>query len=308
MANSVAYWIADHMGATLDGLSIACYGALVFYLFRTAWLFLGRRSWGDKHALRESMAAAYTVVAAYLIGMSVNAMRPFVDNVGQSANFLTQSPLLAVSVRIVAAIVFTAFLTNCSRSLYVLKGLDHAFFEPVPEWETLATFPLKRLFEFSTRAVAAGLFISLEYQLKVIASGTTALSSATSASQPFQNLIASPALDALTLAGACGMALYLSLILWWCVGLWIAKEQMPRRLLPFYLSGLVSSAFIYFYSHSTRSENASIALIFFALVVAGAACYMLWLVGREVFQVLWRLRSSGSAHFALAKPDVPNAS
>lgn len=282
MPESLISLAADALSPGLAVLSLVSYLVLLFYIVRTAWLFAGKKAVGDDHAMRESMAAMYTAFAAYLIAMSVSAMLPFVENVGQAAGMVSGSRGMGVSVRLIAALVFTAFVANCSRSLFMLKSLDHGIFPPIPEWEKLVTFPAKRLSEFVVRACAAALFIGLEYQLKVLASGAATLDTIgqNGAISPFTG---ATTLEGLLHAGQFGTALYTALLVWWVIGRWIAASQMTWEFLWFYLSGLTCAAFVWAFAGSTPTESTGI-LLFVALgFVTLAAGFMLWVVAKDLW-------------------------
>jgi len=159
-----------------------------------------------------------------------------------------------------SAFVFTAFICNFSRSLWMLKSLDHALFEPVPQWGELSgRSARKRAAEFATRTVAAVLFILVEFRLERLAATQT------QSFVPNENLV---------LAGKWGLLLYATLFVWWWVGYWIAGAKMPKMQVWYYLAGAANSFFIFKYAGNPNSNDA-VGLLLFIVVVWICAIYML---------------------------------
>lgn len=276
---------AEVVQPILNLLGKLCYVVLAVYISRVfLFIILGNRT-GDSHRLREAMAMAYTLAAAVLIGYSVSAIAPFVTNIQEATNGLTVSAAgFGSYLSLCAGLVCAAFICNFSRSLWMLKSLDHAVFEPIPDWEDLSGSTLKRFLEFLPRAFAAVLFICLEFELKAMAGTIRAKDAALVASGT------SPR-NYLDEAGRYGLALYAALILWWIVGRYVITRKhnikMPKSILFFYVAGLLNSLFIFLYGGANLTSGQAIGLLSTVNLATIAALYMLAIVVRDVAQTVW---------------------
>jgi hypothetical protein len=273
---------AEYVQPLLGVLKWLCYIVLLLYLGRVLVFIFRGKSKGDPHRLREAMAMAYTVVAAYFIFRSADAIQPFVVNIVEAGGLVhTPTPIINIVLIVCAGIVCTAFICNFSRSLWMLKSLDHGIFEPVPEWEDLLSSLGKRAFEFTTRTIAALLFIALEFRLERLASGSAAEN---------VNLLASGATprNYLTDAGRYGLYLYFCLCVWWFSGLWVAKRRMPRRLLAFYTVGLINSAFIFYFGGKTLNEDWAMIMLLIVVLMGITGLYMLFIVLQDFLPPIFR--------------------
>ena len=268
-------FFAELVQPILRALRLLCYVVLLFYLFKVlVFIFRGKvigsseTLSGHTHRLREAMALAYTGVAAYFIFHSISAVQSFTDKVldaGTSVN----SPVMMNQILVIAAgVICVAFICNFCRSLWMLKLLDHAVFEPVPNWEQLTNTTFKRAFEFITRATAALLFICLELQLEKLGSSTPEMA-VVGGAKSYANL---------STAGLFGLALYASLIAWWLSGRFIIKAGMPKSLLLFYIAGIFNSLFIFMYGGETVSNEWAWLLISIIFIMGLAAVYMVGVV------------------------------
>lgn len=274
--------LADYMKYILDGLRFLCLLVLAFYLLKVVKSIVFGRTPDDRHRFREAMAMGYTFFGAFFILYSVNALNPFVQSVAQAGERVGSPPQdIGIFLRLCAALVCSAFICNFSRSLWMLKSLDHAVFEPVPDWETLSEPVGKRFVEFITRTVAAVLFIFLELELEKLGNShlSETLQQSSSGTTP-----TSP----LTSAGGYGIFLYLCLVLWWFSGLWIAKKQMPWQLLLFYLAGLGNSIFVYRYGRPVETAGEGYWLFICIAFVTILAVYMLGYVFFDVGRTLYK--------------------
>ena len=272
---------ADIVAPILSTLEYLCVFVLAFYTMRVVVFVIRGRNPKDDHRMREAMAMAYTVVAAWFIFFAIGAIHPFVQNIIEAVGVVAAPSIqIRILLAISSAFVCSAFLCNFSRSLWMLKSLDQGLFDPVPEWETLTGTKLKRFFEFATRTVAALLFIVLEFQLERFA-----------ASRKNSDVAIQLGADSpdryLTQAGFLGLLLYCSLILWWLVGRWIAKDKMPWTQLSFYGAGLINSMFIASYAGKVATTDQAVMLLMFIVVVTLAATYMLGLVVVEILKETW---------------------
>ena len=267
---------AESVPRILTFLSLLCYIALFFYLFRILTFILRGKTKLGTNGLREAMAMAYTIVAARLIFLSTDAIPRFVQNVLEAVGLVhVPSAGMSIGLTLCAGFVCAAFICNFSRSLWMLKSLDHAVFEPVPDWENLSAPTPKRFLEFITRTAAALLFIYIEFILEKLAD---------SSAIDDVNLLetgGSPH-NYLAEAGRIGLFLYLTLGLWWLVGLLIAKRKMPKRLFVFYMMGLIDSAFIFWYGGKVATADEAMGLLFVVGISAVAAVYMLGFVFYDI--------------------------
>jgi hypothetical protein len=245
-----------------------CWGLLAYYVVRVASVvFRGAKNGGARRdGMREAMALSYTVVAAIFIGWAPNAMPRFVGNILESVGGLRPLPPTWMQTMLVlsSALVCTAFICNFSRSLWMLKSLDHAVFEPVPQWEELSgQYAWKKAAEFITRTVAALLFILVEFRLEQVARTP----------QLFE--IGDSVAENLARAGTLGLGLYCTLIVWWWVGRWIAGKEMPWKQLFYYIAGGINSAFVAKYAGTVTNSDDVFVLLLFILFVFLGALYML---------------------------------
>lgn len=260
-------------------LKIFCYFILAFYLIRVLKFIIWGKSNKDPHRLREALSMVYTIFASYFIFISIDSIIPFVQNIVERLNHLISTPAIIITINILSGFVCAAFICNFSRSLWMLKTLDHSIFDPVPDWKTLSANKYKRWFEFITRTIAAVLFILLEEKLKDISLSTHL--------NELKSLSVSPFLqNNMSDAGKLGLLLYLALGLWWLSGWVIAKNKMPKVLLLFYVTGLINSGFIYLYGGNEISEALAELLILIIVLVSAAAIYMLGFVLKEVVQTV----------------------
>ncbi len=260
---------------TLRGV---CYIALGFYLARAVLLVVVGRDDHKGSGFREAMAMVYTLLAASFIYSSIRAIPTFVENIVDGVSRVLHLPgEMLVFLYAAGGLVFAAFICNCSRSLWVLKSLDHGLFEPVARWEQLSRPMGKRFVEFTTRTVAAGLFIKLEFELKELAKS----SPVDEVTRLYQGVY--PSYD-LSDAGGVGIKLYFVLLLWWGVGRMIAHRQMPTWLLVFYAAGLVNSLFIYKFARPVSSEATTFWLLVLLGIAAIGAGYMVGHVLADVFR------------------------
>jgi hypothetical protein len=260
-----------------------CYLVLVFYAVRAIRLITVGH--GGHHATsqwREAMALVYTLVAAYFIFVSTRAIPTFSQNIVDGVGRVPNMPpgLIAFSY-LAAGLVFAAFICNCSRSLWMLKSLDHGIFEPIPEWEELSEPWGKRIPEFVTRSIAAGLFILLEFELKKLSSWSYLKDLSVSQSGGIPGA-------GLSDIGKFALGLYFALLFWWLAASRIAGKRMPKLLLSFYAAGLVNALFIFFYGGPILSTSAAMWLVAGIVVVTIAAGWMLFFVLLDTFRECWK--------------------
>lgn len=269
---------ADWVPTIIRGVMLACWFILGVYVVRVFIFILFHGEEGRR--MREAMAVGYTMVAAYFIFNATKAIPNFVQRiVGDAGSIGSTTSAINTLLVICSVVICAAFICNFSRSLWMLKNLDHAVFEPVPEWEQLSTPKFKRIFEFFTRMGAALLFIYLEFKLEKVAhvQGVTDV-----------GLIAhgSPPTRPLSQAGFVAIFLYLVLILWWFSGKLIAGSQMPKLLFFFFLFGFLNSTFIYAFADEPVDESSKIWLLICVgvcgLLASSMIIYVLW----DLFKLL----------------------
>lgn len=281
---------ADLVQPTLMALRWLCYLALLFYLLKVlSFIFKGKKpsgahhqpreaaSKGDAHRLREAMALGYTGVAAYFIFYATGAIQSFTGNVLNTGTLVNTPTEVNQFLVICAGVICVAFICNFCRSLWMLKLLDHAVFEPVSDWEQLTASLSKRLCEFIPRVAAALLFIVLELELEKLGHSSPEGDVAKGASTYTH----------LTDTGLYGLALYTCLILWWLSSRLIIKARMPRPLLVFYIAGLFNSSFIYFYGGEEVSAKWAWWMVLIVVFMGVAALYMIVIVFADVLLGLW---------------------
>jgi hypothetical protein len=274
--------LAEIVNPVLSGLAWLCYIVLSIYILRIGVFIVRGKEAKDSHRMREAMAMGYTIFAAFYISSSIVALNPFVQNVLQVVSLLRMQPSSWINslIALCAGSVCAAFICNFSRSLWMLKSLDHGQFEAVPEWGDLFSTSGRRFFEFSTRAIAATLFISLELEFEKLGTYSP------------EDVIRSSTVVPIHLdrVGLVGMLLYLSLMAWWVVGWVVAKKKMPKRALTFYFAGLVISYFLFSYGglEVNKDPDKAISLLLSVFVVTMAALYMLLFVLSDVIRVLFR--------------------
>lgn len=265
--------IAEYVQPILAFFKCICYLILIFYLIRiTIFIFFGKKN-SDLHRLREAMALAYTFVAAIFVYKSIKGIQPFIQNILEAV--VQAYPLVALC----SGLVFTAFICNFSRALWMLKSLDHAMFEPVPNWETLSSARTHKLvFEFLTRTTAALLFIRVELELDKLSTSSLRenITKLASGASPHSYL---------AVAGLFALFLYICLSLWWVIGFWIAKSKMPKSLLWFYIGGFVNSLMVFYYG-GTISHNDPIIMKGLFVVVSIAGLYMLFYIFIDIYKGL----------------------
>jgi hypothetical protein len=273
--------------STLKGL---CWVMLGFYVLRVGIFVVQGPPEGraPRHGMREAMAMAYTVVAAYFIASATSAIQLFVYAILDSVSLLrtTPAPWILGLLVLSSACVCAAFICTFSRSLWMLKTLDHAIFGPVPEWAELSEqSPGKKITEFATRTAAALLFIVVEFRLERFADVQTSRNALTLASiDQMQH-------SSLAQAGLWGLWLYFALTLWWLVGLWIARQKMPKLQLFFYIAGMVNSLFIFKYAGTVTSSDDALTLLLSIVVVLISALYMLGYLLLDPIRDLYGLRA-----------------
>jgi len=278
---------ADLVTGITTGVMWMCWIVLILYAVRV-FLFIVVGCEEDRR-MREAMAVGYSAVAFVFTFQATSAIRVFVQRIvgaGSSIGSPTQS-IYGLLV-ICSLIIFAAFICNFSRSLWMLKNLDHAVFEPVQNWDKLTLPKLKRLCEFGTRMAAALLFIYLEFQLEKLAQPHGAaeagsIAGGASATRPLSD------------AGFVAIFLYAMLILWWVSGRWIAGKGMPWLLLLFFAAGLFNSIFICVFGGTSVDESSKTWLLM-TIVIAGAlATYMIVYVLWDLIRALkaWLLTVKG---------------
>ena len=168
-------WLTELVQPILFILKWLCRFVLLFYFLRVMVIIFFGKTISDSRRLQEALAMAYTLVAAWLILQSTNAILPFVQNIINSVVLVSMPTTIINFVLVICSgLVCTAFICNFSRSLWMLKSLDHAVFESVPKWEKLSAISTsKKIFEFATRTVAALLFIGIELQLEKLSTSSS---------------------------------------------------------------------------------------------------------------------------------------
>lgn len=263
-----------------DVLSILkwiCIIVLSFYIIRVILLVFFGKSNHDNHRLRGSMALIYAVFAAYFIYKSI-VFIPFLVNsiVGGISLGNIKYSWLILLLYITIGTVFTAFLCNFSRSLWMLKSLENGIFEAVPDWNDLTKPISKRFIEFFIRSIAAFLFILLEFEFEKIShySLVDDIKILNSNSIPEYNISS---------IGVLGIYLYSSLLLWWCAGFWIAKRRMPIVQLIFYFAGIIISIFVKLYGNSIITDETVIIILISLVLAIGASSFMLFIVFKDIY-------------------------
>jgi hypothetical protein len=270
--------IADLIQPIINALQTLCYVVLLFYLAQVlSFVCRGKTPPsagastdapipGRSHRLREAMALGYTGVAAYSIYFATNAIRTFTSRALSTGTQLNTPVVVNQIVVIASALICVAFICNFCRSLWMLKLLDHAIFEPVKDWDTLTSTTKKRLPEFFTRAAAALLFIGLERQLEKLGSATPET----------QVVLGARSYTHLSSAGLFGLFLYLFLMAWWLSGKYLIGAAMPKSLFFFYFAGCFNSFFIFVYGGENVSVDSAWLMI---LVIALMGVAALWMIG-----------------------------
>lgn len=268
----------------LASLKYLSYGVLVFYVLRVVIVVFNGKRPEESRRLREAMALGYTAVAAYFIYYSAPAIQIFANNVLDTGSSIDAPSSINTIVVILAALICFAFICNFCRSLWMLKLLDHAIFEPVPGWKALTDTTPKLLAEFAPRAAAAVLFICLEFRLEKIGNWSpddSVLVLANGGVPP--NYLAD--------AGKYGMYLYGCLILWWLLSKLFVKAAMPPLLLIFHAVGLINSAFIWWYAGPLGRDWAWEMILVVGFMAAGAL-YMILIVAIDIVTAIGSLFSS----------------
>jgi len=269
---------ADYVIDITRYVMYACWIVLMIYAGRVMLFILWTS--GQARRMREAMAVGYTAAATYFTFYATKAMLNFVQRVvGDGSSIGTTTSGMYAALVGCSLVIFVAFICNFSRSLWMLKSLDHAVFEPVPKWKQLSRPMCKRLFEFSTRIAAAVLFIMFELQLENVAD-PHALKDVHLATER------SISTQSLSQAGGIAVFLYLVLLLWWLSGLWIARSEMPKSLLLFFFCGLVNSIFIYVFGDEAASESRNKWLVGVVGLMTLFAGYMIYYVLCDLFKLL----------------------
>jgi len=294
---------ADYVPLIITGVMWMCWIILILYALRVLLFILFGCE--EIRRMREAMAVGYSAVAVVFTFQATWAIPNFVQRiVGDGSSIGSPTRGIYALLVICSLIICAAFICNFSRSLWMLKNLDHAVFEPVPDWEDLTKTKLKRIAEFGTRMVAALLFIYLEFKLEKLAqphgvAEVGLVSEGGSATRP------------LSQAGFVAIGLYAVLLLWWLSGRWIAGKAMPWLLFAFFVAGLFNSFFIFVFGDAPVDESSKTWLLM-TIVVAGAlATYMIvyvlldlikavkaWLLTVKgwIFRVIaWRLKRPAAA-------------
>jgi hypothetical protein len=230
--------------------------------------------------MREAMAVGYSAVAVVFTFQATWAIQHFVQRiVGDGSSIGSPSRSIYALLVICSLIIYAAFICNFSRSLWMLKNLDHAVFEPVPKWEELTVPKLKRIAEFGTRMAAALLFIYLEFKLERLAQPHGAaeagsIAGGASATRPLSD------------AGFVAIFLYAMLLLWWLSGRWIAGKAMPWLLLVFFGAGLFNSFFIFVFGDAPVDESSKTWLLLTIVIASAFATYMIIYVLFDLIKAL----------------------
>src|SRR5436309_1587212 len=107
---------ADFVQPISLALVWTCRAVLTFYVCRVGLVVLR-----GNHRLREALALAYTLFAASVIFLAIGAIDRFTQSVSQGINVLAQpSPGFRVLIALYSACVFSSFICNFSRSLWML--------------------------------------------------------------------------------------------------------------------------------------------------------------------------------------------
>lgn len=264
------------IGNILIFSKVLCYFVLTFYLVKVVILIIYGKDKNDHHNLRDAMALVYAGFAVYFIFESIDAIQILVQHIVEGINLAKLNyEWLYISLYTVVGLIFTSFICNFCRSLWMLKSLEHGMFEAVPDWEQLLMPKRRRGLEFLTRTCAAILFILLEFELKKWKGYDGVVQIQDVSSGNFGRFD-------LSYSGLLGIFLYLSLICWWFSGLYAAGTKMPKGQLLFYICGMVISGFVLFYgSPITTDERLLLVLILLTLALA-ASLFMIFIVVREV--------------------------
>jgi hypothetical protein len=269
---------ADYVPTIINGVMWGCWIVLIIYAVHVLIFILWH---GKIRRMREAMAVGYTAVAAYYTALATYALPNFVQRVvGDGGSIGSPTSGIYALLVICSSIICAAFICNFSRSLWMLKNLDHAVFAPVPRWRQLSSPMLKRSPEFLTRMAAALLFIVLELQLEKVAHPH-------GVNEVNQVAQGSPTTKLLSQAGLIGFFLYSVLIFWWFSGLWIARSKMPKKLVIFYVAGLFNSIFIYIFGDEAVDESQKNWLLILVLLMGLAASYMIGIVLLDILKLLY---------------------
>lgn len=271
-----------------QGLTIAqvvCCAILVVYALRVLIAIVRGHGGGGQHRMREAMALGYTLIAAYFIFSGSGAIRMFAESVLTTGRELRLPDWTNTALVVCATFICAAFLCNFSRSLWMLKSLDHGLYEPIDDWGQLtARRPVQQFFEFLTRTCAAVLFIKVELKLEDLAQHSELQN--LEAAQKAQHVP-----DSLSAAGGWGVLLYSVLLVWWCTGWLIArgapaetKAKMPWWQAVFFVAGLINSWFIRTYGADVVTMDLKIAMLLIVLVMGALAALMLAVVGIDIFK------------------------
>jgi hypothetical protein len=251
-----------------------CYVVLLYYFVKALFVTVALPD-PDKR-FREALAVTYLVAAAWFTGAAIGVIPSFTQHcIESTGNLVVYMPELVLKLIAVAgAVILTAFICNFARALYMLKSLDHAMFEPIPEWgrQWRMSSTRTRLLEFGVRLVAAVLFLLLEYALKSVGQPHDG-NHLTGPDEQVTNPFATP--------GLIGIFLYIVLAIWWCVARRVAGDEMRIRQLLFYGAGLLNSIILTVYARAT-SELFAWIVVLSAVVSMGGSFFMIGMVVREI--------------------------
>lgn len=275
------------MNQGLTAAQVVCCAILVVYALRVLIAIIRGHGGGGQHRMREAMALGYTLIAAYFIFSGSGAIRMFAESVLATGRELNVPEWTNTALVVCATIICAAFLCNFSRSLWMLKSLDHGLYEPIDDWGQLtARRPVQQFLEFLTRTCAAVLFIKVELELEELAHHSELQN--LEAAQKAQHVP-----DSLSAAGGWGVLLYSVLLVWWCTGWLIArgapagtKAKMPPWQALFFGAGLFDSAFIRIYGSDVVTMNLKYMMLLIVLGMGAAALFMLAVVARDIIRFL----------------------
>lgn len=247
-----------------------CYVVLAYYFLKALAITLALPD--PEKRFREALSTTYLIAAAWFTMTAIGVIPGFTQHCIDATGYLfTDMPAEVLQViGLAGSVILTAFICNFARSLYMLKSLDHATFDPIPEWGQLLASTRARVVEFFVRLLAAGLFLLLEYELKSVVKPPDP---AKVISGEITNPFASP--------GWLGILLYIVLGIWWFVGRSVAGNKMPWTQLVFYCAGLWNSFILALYAGAT-SEPIAWFMLLSAVVSTVGSIFMIGMVVLEV--------------------------
>lgn len=245
-------------------LRILCWIVLAVYALRAMRMLIAGTTTHPDSGLRESLAAAYAAASIYYVSRALPHLSSFSLNLLSVAGDVDATlPSIWYTLFAIAGMILTsAFLWNCSRSIYVLTALDHGEFGSAPNWIEAFKSRRKKGPEFLLRTICAVLFLNLEHRL-------FELGSASGGDAERSQLISH--------LGLWGVFLYAALLVWWSA-VRLIGAKVPGSLLWFFFSGFAVAGFHSVFARPDPETWYTFLLWAMILVGTGMALYMHWFV------------------------------